>query len=141
MNYVDQIIQFVIKNVGWDSLGDAGFRDEETLKQYIAFQILHDNIMFTVGEDMEVTGVMVAYDCDENEAYGRFNWEPTKGKTCIFVAQLASTDADSTKLLAHGFLERFKENKTTVAVRRGSYTTMKAHDIANRMLNTKEALN
>lgn len=141
MNPVDDIIQFAIKHIGWERLNDAGFKDEETFKQYVAFQILNNNVLWTIDPEAGVTGVMIAYECDEEEAYSRFNWEPAKGKKCIFVAQVATSDAESTKLLAFGFLQRFKENKTTIAVRRGSYTTMKAHDIAHKLANAKGGLN
>jgi hypothetical protein len=141
INPLDQIIEFVIAKVGWDSLGDAGFRNEESLKQYIAFQAIEGNIMWATDPEFGITGVLIAYECDEEEAYARFDWKAPTGKSCIFVAQLASTDPDSTRLLAHGFLQRFKDKKTTIAVRRGSYTTMKAHDIASKLIKGVEALN
>jgi hypothetical protein len=140
VNLVDQIIDYVIKHVGWDALSDAGFRDQETLKQYISFQLIHQNLMYVLDPETEaVTGVLISYECDEDEAYARFEWTVPNGKKCIFVAQVASSDSDSLKLLAHGFLLRFKDKKTTVCVRRGTYTTMKAHDIAKRLLTQTEA--
>ena len=140
MNLVDQIIDYVIKHVGWDALSDAGFRDQETLKQYISFQLIHQNLMYVLDPETEaVTGVLISYECDEDEAYARFEWTVPNGKKCIFVAQIAVSDSDSLKLLAHGFLLRFKDKKTTVCVRRGTYTTMKAHDIAKRLLTQTEA--
>ena len=139
MNIADEIIEYVIEHVGWDALSDAGFRDHETLKQYISFQILEQNVMWVADENLGITGVLIAYECDENEAYARFEWKAPTGKKCIFVAQVASSDSDSLKLLAHGFLLRFKDKKTTVCVRRGTYTTMKAHDIAKRLTAQMEA--
>lgn len=141
MNPLEQIIDFVETKVGWDALADAGFRDKETLKQYVAFQALHGNILWTTDKEFGITGVLIAYECDEDEAYARFDWKAPKGKNCVFVAQVATIDADSTRLLAYGFLQRFKDQKTTIAVRRGSYTTMKAHDIAKRLTNGAEVLN
>ena len=141
MNPLEQIIDFVEAKVGWDSLNDAGFKDKETLKQYVAYQAMNENVMWTTDLQFGITGVLIAYTCDEDEAYARFNWEAPKGKSCVFVAQLATIDADSTRMLAYGFLERFKDQKTTIAVRRGTYTTMKAHDIAKRLLKATEGLN
>ena len=138
MNVVDQVLKFVIQHVGWDSLSEAGFRDEETLKQYVAFQMLNDNVLFTLDEQGEITGILIAYECDEEEAYSAFKWEEPKGKSCIFVAQTATKDIDSTKLLAYGFLKKFKDDKTTIAVRRGSYTTMKAHALSRRLISDME---
>lgn len=140
MNLVDDLVEFVVRSVGWDSLSDAGFRDEETLKQYLSFQLIHQNMMYVLDPETDaVTGVLIAYECDEEEAYARFEWTVPTGKKCIFVAQIASSDSDSLKLLAHGFLLRFKDKKTTVCVRRGTYTTMKAHDIAKRLTTQMEA--
>lgn len=140
MNLVDDLVEFVVRTVGWDSLSDAGFRDEETLKQYLSFQLIHQNMMYVLDPETDaVTGVLIAYECDEEEAYARFEWTVPTGKKCIFVAQVASSDSDSLKLLAHGFLLRFKDKKTTVCVRRGTYTTMKAHDIAKRLTTQMEA--
>lgn len=141
MNPLEQIIEFVENKVGWDSLNEAGFKDKETLRQYVAFQALNGNILWTTDPEFGITGVLIAYACDEEEAYARFNWETPKGKSCVFVAQVATTDTDSTRLLAYGFLQRFKDQKTTIAVRRGSYTTMKAHDIAKRLIKSVEGLN
>lgn len=141
MNLLDKVIDFVIQEVGWDLLSDAGFRDKDTLTQYLAYQFIHGNLQWVINEDMEVTGAMVAYECDEDEAYRAFNWEEPTGKKCIFVAQVAAKDPESAKVLAFGFLDRFKDQKTTICVRRGSYTTMKAHDIAKRMISTLEGAN
>jgi hypothetical protein len=141
MNPLEQIIEFVENKVGWDSLNEAGFKDKETLRQYVAFQALNGNVLWTTDPEFGITGVLIAYPCDEEEAYARFNWEAPKGKSCVFVAQVATTDTDSTRLLAYGFLQRFKDQKTTIAVRRGSYTTMKAHDIAKRLIKSVEGLN
>jgi hypothetical protein len=142
MNVVDNLVKFAVENIGWDSLSDAGFREEETLKQYLAYQFIHENLMMTVDpESNEITGILIAYECDEEEAYKAFSWEEPLGKSCIFVAQVATKDHDSAKLLAYGFLQRFKDKKTTIGVRRGSYTTMKAHDIAQRMTSNMETHN
>ena len=141
MNPIEQIIDFVEEKVGWESLNDAGFKDKETLKQYVAFQALGGNILWTTDPEFGITGVLIAYECDEDEAYARFDWKAPKGKSCVFVAQVATIDTDSTRLLAYGFLQRFKDQKTTIAVRRGSYTTMKAHDIAKRLTKATEGLN
>lgn len=140
MSLVDSIIEYVVDNVGWDALSDAGFRDLGILQQYISFQLIHQNLMYVLDPETDtVTGVLIAYECDEEEAYARFEWTVPTGKKCIFVAQVAVSDPDSLKLLAHGFLLRFKDKKTTVCVRRGTYTTMKAHDIAKRLISQMEA--
>jgi hypothetical protein len=136
MMIVDSVIQFAIDYIGWDRLGDAGFRDKETLTQYLAYQLLYGNLQWVLNDKMEVTGILIAYECDEEEAYKKFEWKEPIGKNCIFVAQVAAKDPESTKVLAYGFLDRFKDKKTTICVRRGSYTTMKAHDIAERMAST-----
>ena len=141
MNPIDNILKFVIEEIGWDSLSDAGFREEETLKQYIAYQFIKGNLSYTVDPDGGITGVLIAYECDEEEAYKAFSWEEPLGKSCIFVAQVATKDHDSTKLLAYGFLQRFKDKKTTIGVRRGSYTTMNAHDISKRLTSNMEIHN
>lgn len=136
MLIVDSLIQFAIDKVGWDILGDSGFRDRETISQYIAYHLLHGNLQWVLDEGMQVTGILIAYECSEDEAKTKFNWKQPVGKNCIFVAQVASKDPESLKILAYGFLDRFKDKKTTFCVRRGLYTTMNAHDISERLVLT-----
>ena len=137
-NPVDSILKLVRERVTTDDIS-LSF-DDETLKQYIAYHIIHGNIIWTQGQDSdEVTGVLIAYECDEEEARTPFRWVEPSGKTCIYVAQLAARDADARDTLAQGYLHLFPTEKPTFATRRGSLVPMNAHKISTELLRKRES--
>jgi hypothetical protein len=136
-NPVDKILTLVRERVTTDDIS-LSF-DDETLKQYIAYHIIHGNIIWTQNEADEVTGVLIAYECDEEEARTPFNWVEPSGKTCIYVAQLAARDADARDTLAQGYLHLFPSEKPTFATRRGTLVPMNAHKISTELLRKRES--
>lgn len=136
-NPVDGILKLVRERVPLDDLFTS-FNDE-TLKQYIAYHIIHGNTIWTKdNETGEVTGVMIAYECDEDEARAPFNWVEPTGKNCIYVAQLAARDDDARDTLAQGYLALFPDEKPTFAQRKGILVPMNAHKISRELLKRRK---
>lgn len=130
-NIIDRILDFLHTKWTKEEL-EKFLGNDETIKQYLAFQFMHGNVMWVNDKDDSITGVLVSYTCDEDEVglCANFNWDLPKGKNCIFVAELASADERSRNLLAHGFLQRYPTDRKTYAVRKGSVVPIKAHDIS-----------
>lgn len=135
-NPVDGILKLVRERVNLDDI--ALSFDDETLKQYIAYHIIHGNALWTKDEETgEITGVLIAYECDEEEARTPFNWVEPNGKNCIYVAQLAAKNEDARDTLAQGYLAVFPVEKPTFATRRGSLVPMNAHKISRELIRKR----
>jgi hypothetical protein len=135
-NPVDGILKLVRERVTLDDIS-LSF-DDETLKQYLAYHIIHGNAIWTQDDEtQEVTGILIAYECDRDEAGAPFNWVEPNGKNCIYVAQLAARDEDARDTLAQGYLALFPDEKPTYATRRGSLVPMNAHKISRELLRKR----
>jgi len=139
VNIIDSAVDLVEKTVPAEDIIGTVYEDKEMLKQYLAFQIQCGNAFIAVDRETgQATGVMVAYECDEEEARQRFDWTVPSGKSCIFVAQVAAISDEARDLLAKGFLMAFPDPKPTFGLRKGRFTTMDAHKIANSLTRRRD---
>jgi hypothetical protein len=137
---IDSAVDLVEKTVPKEDIIGTIYEDKEALKQYLSFHILYGNALLAVDKDTgEATGIMIAYECDEDEARLDFDWTAPSGKSCIFVAQLAAVTSEARDLLAEGFLMAFPERKPTFALRKGKFTPMDAHKISKTLISRRNS--
>jgi len=140
INIIDSAVDLVEKTVPPEDIIGTIYEDKEALKQYLAFHMLYGNALIAVDrESGEATGVLIAYECDEEEARSTFNWTVPSGKSCIFVAQLAAVTDDARDLLAEGFLMAFPDPKPTFGLRKGKFAPMNAHKIAKSLTSRRNS--
>lgn len=137
-NPIDSAIELVKRRVKDAEFWNSSFSDEEYLKQYIAYHMLHGNALWTTNMQGEVVGILIAYECDEEYARNPFIWTEPLDKTCLFVAQVVADDSESRDILAQAFLEQFPEEKPTFAIRKGVFTSMNAHKIAEELIRRSD---
>lgn len=127
---IDKMVDF-LKRKYQDRL-EVEIGTEEQVKQYLAYHFLHGTLMWVNNKEEGITGILVSYNCDEDEVgdSADFKWELPKGENCIFVAELVADDVRSRNLLAHGFLQRYPIKKKSYAKRHGRIVEIKAHDIS-----------
>lgn len=134
INIIDRMVEFVVSRIGPDAVFQL-YGGETNAKQYLAYHFMHGNLVWTENSSEEITGVMITYECDEEEAHKEFDWNPTQGKNCIFVAELVAADERARNLLAKAFLQRYPEKKETFGFRHGRVVKVRAHDISNNFTN------
>lgn len=137
-NPIDSAIELVKRRVTDAEFWNSSFSEEAYLKQYIAYHMLHGNALWTTNQSGDVTGILIAYECDEEYARNLFIWEPPLAKTCIFVAQVVCDDQESRDILAQAFLEQFPEEKPAFAIRKGTFTAMNPHKIASELIRRRD---
>ena len=137
-NPIDSAIDLVKRRVKDSDFWDSSFSDENYLKQYIAYHMLHGNALWTTNMAGDVVGILIAYECDEEYARNPFIWTEPLDKSCIFVAQLVAEDQESRDILAQAFLEQFPVEKPAFAIRRGQFTSMNPHKIAEELIRRRD---
>jgi len=136
-NPVDGIVDLVKRRVKDPEFWDSSFSSDNYLKQYIAFHMLSGNAGWVTNDEGQITGAMIAYECEEEYARNVFIWKPPVGKTCIFVAQVVADDDESRDKLAHLFLQWFPNRKPCYGLRKGAFTAMNGHDIATKLIGRR----
>lgn len=133
VNIIDKMVSFCIDRMGEGTIFNE-YGGDDLLKQYLSYHFLYGNILWTQDKDDNITGILISYKCNPEEAAKGFDWKPELGDKCIFVAELVAKDAKARNLLAKGFLQRYPTKKETYAKRRGRLVTIKAHDISQTFL-------